>query len=275
MSRATWVSLEQAVRTISDGSSLAIGGFMLGSAPMALIFELVRQDRRDLHVLSLPNPLPVEILVAATAARKVEFLFTAINVAGRVYPMPSLKRAIEQGTIEWAEHDGYRLVQRLRAAALGLPFLPVPDFGGTDLAQRDPLPEVEDPFTGEKVPVEQAFYPDVALIHAQAADGEGNLWIDDPATERLLAGAAQRVIATVEQRLERLPGVATVPGLMVDLVVEEPRGAFPTGCLGHYQADDPHLLHYLKLAKAGEQQRYIDRVIRPSTHQIDLVGEAA
>nr|XP_061810406.1 3-oxoadipate CoA-transferase subunit A-like [Nerophis lumbriciformis] len=275
MSRTRWASLEEAVRTIDDGSSLAIGGFMLGSAPMALIFELVRQDRRDLHVLSLPNPLPAEILVAAAAVRKVEFLFTAINVGGRVWPMPCLKRAIEDGSIEWAEHDGYRLVQRLRAAALGLPFLPVPDFGGTDLARRDPMPEVEDPFTGQRVAVEQAFYPDVALIHAQAADPEGNLWIDDPATERLVASAARRVVATVERRVERLPGVATVPAMMVDQVIEEPHGAFPTGCLGCYPADDRHLLRYLEMAKAGDQQRYIDTVIRASNHQLELAGEAA
>jgi hypothetical protein len=33
--------------------------------------------------------------------------------------MPCLKRAIEQDAIDWIEHDGYRIVQRLRAAAMG------------------------------------------------------------------------------------------------------------------------------------------------------------
>ena len=47
-----------------------------------------------------------------------------------------LKQAIESDSILWAEHDGYWLVQRLRAAALGLPFLPVPDADGTALASR-------------------------------------------------------------------------------------------------------------------------------------------
>ena len=136
MSRARWVTLEEAVATIADGASLAPGGFMLGRAPMALMFELVRQRRRDLHVISLPNPLPAEILVAAGAASKVEFLFTAISLDGRVRPMPSLKRAIEEGTIEWQEHDGYRVVQRFRAAAMGVPFLPVPHFHASAVAQR-------------------------------------------------------------------------------------------------------------------------------------------
>jgi glutaconate CoA-transferase subunit A len=194
---------------------------MLGRAPMALVFELVRQERRGLHVISLPNPLPAEILVAAGAASKVEFLFTAITLDNRVRPMPVLKRSMEAGTLDWTEHDGYRVVQRFRAAAMGLPFLPVPDAGASELSRRDPLPNVIDPFTGEAVPVEKAFHPDFALIHARAADEDGNLWIEDPTTDLLLAGAARRVIATAEERVARVPR-ATIPGFQVDLLVEAP-----------------------------------------------------
>ncbi len=204
MSRARWTTLDEAVATIPDGAMIAPGGFMLGRAPMALVFELVRQSRRDLEVVSLPNPLPAEILVAGGCAARVDFLFAAITLAGRVRPMPCLKRAIEQRTVAWQEHDGYRIVQRLRAAAMGVPFLPVPDFGDTDLAQQDPLPIVIDPWTRQPVPIERAVAPDVALIHAQAADAEGNLAIDDPTADVVVATAARRVIATVERRVEKV-----------------------------------------------------------------------
>jgi len=261
MKRARWVDLAEAVATVPDGAVVAPGGFMLGRAPMALIFELVRQERRDLHVISLPNPLPAEILVAAGAARKVEFLFAALTLDGRVRPMPVLKRAIEAGTLDWAEHDGYRVVQRFRAAAMGLPFLPVPDAGASALLQLDPLPHVTDPFTGESVPVERALHPDVALIHARAADRDGNLWIEDPTTDVLLTGAARRVIATFEERVDRVPR-ATIPGFQVDLLVEEPRGAWPTGCLGLYPADTAHLERYLALAEAGREGEYLAGLLR-------------
>lgn len=273
MSRARWVTLDEAVATIADGASIAPGGFMLGRAPMALVFELVRQGRRDLHVVSLPNPLPAEILVAAGAAARVEFLFTAISLDGRVRPMPSLKRAIEEGSIEWQEHDGYRVVQRLRAAAMGVPFLPVPDFDASAVASRAPLPSVTDPFTGEAVPVERAFHPDVALIHARAADEQGNLWIEDPTTDLAVAGAARRIVATAEERVERVPR-ATIPGFMVDLVVEEPYGAYPTGCLGLYPADADHLDRYLTGAERGANG-YLDEVVRPASRQAELVPRAA
>jgi len=260
--RARWVDLAEAATAVPDGASVAPGGFMLGRAPMALVFELVRQGRRGLHVVSLPNPLPAEILVAAGAASKVEFLFAAITLDGRVRPMPAMKRAIEGGTLDWAEHDGYRVVQRFRAAAMGLPFLPVPDADASALSQLDPLPRVTDPFTGDSVPVERAFHPDVALIHARAADEDGNLWIEDPTTDVLLAGAACRVIATAEERVARVPH-ATIPGFMVDLVVEEPMGAFPTGCLGLYSADAAHLARYLELAEQGREAEYLEEVAAP------------
>lgn len=260
MKRARWVGLSEAMATVPDGATVAPGGFMLGRAPMAMIFELVRQERRGLHVISLPNPLPAEILVAAGAATKVEFLFTAITLDNRVRPMPVLKRQIEAGAIDWTEHDGYRVVQRFRAASMGLPFLPVPDADASALSRLDPLPRVTDPFTGESVPVEKAFHPDVALIHARAADEEGNLWIEDPTTDLLLAGAARRVIATAEERVDRVPR-ATIPGFMVDLLVEEPRGASPTGCLSLYPADAAHLERYLSLAEQGREAEYLEGIL--------------
>jgi len=269
-----WATLKEAVETIPDGASVAPGGFMLGRAPMALVFELVRQGRSGLHIVSLPNPLPAEMLVAAGAAARVEFLFAAISLDGGVRPMPCLKRAIESGSIGWQEHDGYRIIQRLRAAAMGLPFLPVPDFDASELARHAPLPSVIDPYTGAQVPVEAPFQPDVALIHARAADARGNLWIEDPTTDLLIAGAARRIVATVEERVDRVP-TATIPGFMVDTVVEEPFGAYPTGCLGVYPADEEHLELYLNAAASCDEAGYLDEVVRGSRRQREIVRRAA
>jgi len=271
MSRGRWVSLHEAVASIPDRASLAPGGFMLSRAPMALIFELVRQRRRALRVISLPNPFPAEILVAASCAERVDFLFNALTIAGRVRSMPCLKRAIEAGAIAWAEHDGYRMVQRFRAAAMGVPFLPVPDFDASAVAQLEPLPAVVDPFTGESVPVERAFHPDVALVHARAADEEGNLYLEDPTTELLIAGAARRVIATAEERVSRLTG-ATIPAFMVELIAEEPKGAYPMGCPGAYGPDLTHLERYLDLADRSRERDYLEAVVAKPRRQAELAA---
>jgi glutaconate CoA-transferase subunit A len=258
MSVARWTSLPDLAASVPDGSLLAPGGFMLGRAPMALVFELIRQGRRNLAILSLPNPLPAEMLVAAGAASRVEFAFSALTLGGRVRPMPCLKAAIESGNIDWAEMDGYRVVQRLRASAMGLPFLPAPDVDQSELAWADPPATVVDPFSGISVPVERAVAPDVALLHAQAADAAGNLYFEDPTTDLLIAGAARRVLATADRRVDRLPRVS-LPAFQVEAVAEVWGGALPTGSAGLYPHDEADLLSYLALAAEGKASQYLAR----------------
>ncbi|HYO56846.1 CoA transferase subunit A [Archangium sp.] len=261
MRSGRWGSLSEVVASIPDGAWLATGGFMLGRAPMALVLELIAQGREDLKLISLPNPLPAEFLVAGGCLSRVELPFGALNLENRVRPMPCLKRAIEQGRITWREHDGYRIVQRLRAAAMGVPFLPAPDADVSELAEAEPLQVVIDPFTGRPVPVEPAFYPDVALIHARAADERGNLFIEDPTTDVLVAGAARRVLATAEERVSRLPRV-TIPGFQVERVALARQGALPTGCTGLYPHDDAMLADYLSLAEAGREAEFLGSLLQ-------------
>jgi glutaconate CoA-transferase subunit A len=264
------VSLDEAAAAVPEGAWVAPGGFMLGRAPMALIFALIRARRRDLRIVSLPNPLPAELLVASGLAARVELLFLALTLGNRVRPMPALKRAIERGQLPWAEHDGYRIVQRLRAAAMGLPFLPAPDADVSELSTLEPPQYTIDPFTGARVPVERAFHPDVALVHAHAADEAGNLFIDDPTTDLLVVGAARRVIATAECRVEELPRV-TVPAFQVEMVAEARGGAWPTGCAGIYPHDEAALLAYLAAAEDDRGAQWIDAVL---AGQIRLKGAA-
>ena len=122
--------------------------------------------------------------------------------------------------------------------------------------------------------MERAFHPDVALVHARAADEDGNLWIEDPTTDVLVAGAAKRVIATAEERVARVPR-ATIPGFMVDLVVDEPCGAWPSGCAGLYPADEAHLGRYLDLAEDSREGEYLDTTVRVPRRQADLARAAA
>lgn len=233
---------------------------MLGRAPMALVFALIRAGRRDLRVVSLPNPLPAEVLVATGSAARIEFLFGALTLDNKVRQMPALKRAIERAEISWVEHDGYRMVQRLRAASMGLPFLPAPDADVSEVSTLEPPVHVTCPFTGARVPVERAFHPDVALVHAHAADDAGNLYFEDPTTDLLMVGAARRVIATAEVRVPALPRV-TVPSFQVECVVEAPGGAWPTGCVGRYPHDEPALLSYLAASEAGRGDAWIRSVL--------------
>ena len=68
---------------------------------------------------------------------------------------------------------------------------------------------------------------------------------------------------------------ATVPGFMVDLVVEEPWGAWPSGCTGLYPADETHLARYLDLAEGGREAEYLEATVRAPRRQAELARAAA
>src|SRR2546428_538588 len=102
---------------------------------------------------------------------------------------PHVKRAIETQALTFRERDVYEIVQGLRAAAYGVPFLPAPGGEASDYMKVNRTLTLEDPETGRRIPAARAIRPDVALLHARVADRKGNLRIDDPYADDLLARA--------------------------------------------------------------------------------------
>ncbi len=258
---SAWTTLEAAVASIPDGALLGLGGFQLNRAPMALVMEIVRQGKRRLRVVSVPNALPLDLLTGAGLVAEAEFGFLGFQYEGGFAVAPNVRRAVERGTIAWKERDVYEIVQGLRAAALGLPFLPAPGAEGSGYARANRTPTVKDPATGEEMLVAPALRPEVTLLHAQEADREGNLAIADPYADDLLARASGRVIATVERIVERIER-PTIPAGRVTALTEAPLGAFPTSCHGHYGWSKAHLTTYLALASEGRTGDYVDRYLR-------------
>ncbi len=251
---AELVSLEEAVRGIPAGALITFGGFQLNRAPMTLVRELIRQERRGLRVVTLPNPLPIDLLVGAGMVDEAEFGFIGFQFEDGFAVAPNLRRAIQDGALSFKERDVYELIQGLRAAAMGLPFLAAPGCERSDYRWENGTVclSIAD---GEEVPVVEPIRPDVALIHAQEADRSGNLGITDPYAEPLLARASARVVATAERIVDRVDSPA-VSGARVSHVVDAPRGAYPTGCHRHYRHDAAHLRAYLKLSSDGRFEEY-------------------
>lgn len=247
-------SLREAVSAIPSGSSIAFGGFQLNRAPMALVRELIRQKKRRLRLLLLPNPLPLDFLVGAGTVAFAEVAFAGLEVANRSLVPPSWQAAVARRGLHWRERDAIYLIQALRAAALGVPFLPLPINLGVCFAPD--VAQVRNPFGRSRVLAVQSLQPDVALIHAQVADRQGNVWIEDPVTDELVARASRKVIVTAETIVSRLRR-ATLPSVMVDSIIHVPGGAWPTSCVGHYGEDGPHIAEYLAVARAGRYHDYV------------------
>jgi glutaconate CoA-transferase subunit A len=254
------LSLEEAVARIPDEATVAFGGFDILRAPMALVFELARHPARRLELVSPPNPLAVDILIGSGVVRKATLAFSGFQFAKGFAVGPMWKKAVENGELDYREVDAYAILSGFRAAAMGLPFMPITDVDGSELVDPERWSEVHDPFNGNSVTVTRPIKPDVVLVHAQAADEKGNLSIEDPIVDELVVKAGRSVIASAEKIVSRIER-PTVPFYLVGSLVEVPRGAWPSACLGHYPADHDHIEQYLTAAAEGRFEEYRRRFI--------------
>ena len=245
-------SLAEAVATIDDGSRVALGGNTLHRAPAAAVHELVRQGKRGLELVKTAGAYDVDLLCGAGCATAVSAGFVGYeNVFGLA---PLYRRAVESGRVEAREHACYTVIAGLRAAAQGVPFMPVNALQGSELPRARDFRTVRDPYSDREVVAVQAIVPDVALIHVQEADAEGNgRIVGSHFEDTLMVRAARRVILTAERIVDGAdfaqdPERTTIPGFLVDAVVEAPRGAWPTSCAGLYDYDEEYLGRFIAAA---------------------------
>jgi glutaconate CoA-transferase subunit A len=222
---------------------------------MALVREMVRQGRSGLHVIGSAHGADVDLLAAAGALRVCEQSY--VGYEQDFGPAPAFRRAAECGAVEIRESCCATVLAQLRAAEMGIPFLPVRGVIGSDIGRLHPeYKEVTCPFTGERLVVVPAVRPDVVLLHAPLGDHRGNLHLEQPyVLDERFAGASGNVVATVE-RIAPTGEVAaagiTIPAHLVAAVAEVPFGAHPTSCYPDYPYDRAHLAEWVAAAGAGE-----------------------
>ncbi len=247
-------SLTDAVSLVSDGATVALGGGLSARLPMALVRELVRQRRRGLHLVGSAHSIDVDLLVAAGAVRRLEESY--VGFEQDLGLAPAYRRAAEAGTVEVAESCCATILAQLRAAEMGLPFLPVRGVRGSDILRLHPeYAEIICPFTGETLVAVPALRPDVALLHAPAGDRYGNLHLEQPyVLDERFAAASRLVVATVDELVSTGDVTAagvTIPAHLVAAVTEVPYGAHPSSCYPGYGYDRAHLREYVSAAQSG------------------------
>jgi len=247
-------SLADAVALVGDDETVALGGGLSARLPMAMVRELVRQGRRGLHLVGSAHSIDVDLLVAVGAVRRCEESY--VGFEQDLGLAPAYRRAAEEGTIEVAESCCATILAQLRAAEMGLPFLPVRGVRGSGIGRLHPeYAEISCPFTGERLVAVPALRPAVALLHAPAGDRYGNLHLDQPyVLDERFAAASRLVLATVDELVatdEVVTMGVTIPGHLVAAVVEAPFGAHPTSCYPRYAYDRDHLREYVSAAQSG------------------------
>ena len=192
--------LEQAVGLIKDNDMVAFGGNALHRAPMAAVREISRQEKKGLRLVKTAGAMDIDLLCLGDCVSSVDAGFISYETGFGLATF--YRKAVEGGRIKANEHACYTVISALRAAQAGIPFMPVRGLKAGDLLKvADYFKVISDPFSGEDITVVKALAPDVAIIHVQKADSEGNACINGPKYEDVLLSRAEIGRASCRERV--------------------------------------------------------------------------
>ena len=249
-------------------------------APMSLTREVVRQDKKGLRVCG-QGVLELDLWLAAGLVKKLDLTYIGLEVYGT---SSALRRAVESGQVEQCvEWSNGAITWRMKATAMGVPFLPTRSMLGTDTLAYSAAKVVEDPFTGAKVALLPALVLDVALIHVHRADKYGNCQIEGIsgfATE--MSRACKRLIISAEEivpteEIRKYPDRTLIPYFLVDAVVHAPYGSYPGEMAYMYGRDELAIKEWVDMSKTAEgAKEYLDKYmysLKNHDEYLKLIGE--
>jgi len=230
---------------VKNNSSLYIDGFT-HLISFAAGHEIIRQGINNLTAIRLTPDLVYDQMIEAGCVSKLVFSWAGNPGVGSLH---SLRRKTElkygKANLELDEYTHYGMIARLLAGASGLSFYPLKNFSGTDyLKIQNNIMFINCPFTEKNIPVVPPLNPDVAIIHCQRADKNGNAQVWGLlGTQKELAFAAKNVIISCEEIVDTSiikadPNRTLIPGAVVSAVVECPFAAHPSYAQGYYDRDN-------------------------------------
>jgi len=243
------MTMKQAIAShVNDEDLVFIGGYICRT-PYAAIHEIIRQEKKDLTITRSNAADDFDMMIGAGIVKRFIGTFLSLGVygLGRCY-----RRSIEEGIprkIEVEEYTNLSLPMMLLAGSMGMPFVPVRDMLGTDLLKikafmgEKKYKLIDSPFDGKPTLLVPALNPDVAIIHVQQSDEDGNAQIWGIGGDcKVGANAARKVIVSCERIVDRDtigkdPSRTIVPSFKVAAVIEEPYGAHPGYTPGFYDVD--------------------------------------
>lgn len=262
------VTVAEAAALVEPGSTLVVGGALLRRQPMALVHELVRRRVRDLDLVTWASSLATDMLVGAGCVRSWEGIYVGLWWYGLA---PSFRRAVQDGTLTVTDHSESYMTARFRAAAMGLPFLPVQPIRGTGMSERDDVADVTCPFTGTELHAVAAVKADCTVLHGYVGDEYGNVaWPvhrDSDDVDLIMAAGASTLVVSVEkivphEVITQHPNLTYIPHVKVDAICEAPFGAFPGSCDTAYDEDAAELEAWARAGRDPEAFRaYLEDVV--------------
>jgi glutaconate CoA-transferase subunit A len=259
---------------VRDGDTIAIEGFT-HLICFAAGHEIIRQRKRDLTLCRLTPDVIYDQMIGAGVAKKLVFSWLGNPGVGSLH---AVRRRIERADpqpLDVEEYSHFGMICRYVAGASNLPFFPIRSYFESDLPRANPrIVPIDSPYGGETVYAVPPLNPDVAIVHAQRADAEGNAQIWGVlGCQKEAAFAADRVIVVVEELvgsevIRRDPNRTIIPGLIVDALVVEPKACHPSYAQGYYDRDNRFYLDWDAISRdAATLEAWLkDWVYDLSTH---------
>lgn len=256
------MSASEAVeRFVADDDYLTYECNYLMRGPNAVVHEIIRQEKKGLWVAGKFTYVDVALLVDAGCVSKAD--------CGFFLSAPPIERALKDGRLEIFEYSNVMMTLRLQAGAMGVPFLPVRSFGGTDGFDHSGAKLIVDPYTNSPITIVPALNPDVAVVHVHQADVYGNARVFGTGVSDIESAlASKKVIISAEEivdtaEIRRNPGATSIPYYAVDAVVHSPYGSFPGTCPGYYGSDPEGVFEIFRAIMSDTVPDYVNKWIRP------------
>ncbi|MFB6360934.1 MAG: CoA transferase subunit A [Halobacteriales archaeon] len=251
------VSLADAIARVDPGDSIATGLALEHAIPFAAGHELMRQGTENLTLIGPISDMLFDQLVGAGLVARIRAAWIGNVSAGSGY---NFRRAVESDALELENHSNFSIALALKAAAMGLPYLPTRSLLGSDVfAESELFEESVDPFTGDRIALVPSITPDWAIVHVQRANaaGDAHFWGNSGITDEAV-GAADQVIVTAEEVVEESviksdPSRVAITRQNVAAVAEVPQGAHPSPLAGRYRRDHDHYLEYHRRSREREE----------------------
>jgi len=266
MDSSKMMGMKEAIaKHVSDGDLVYLAGFT-HMIPFAAGHEIVRQKRKDLTLARATPDIIYDQMIAAGCAKKLIFSYAGNPGVGS---LRCFRRALEKDLpkpLEIEEYTHFGLSGRLFAGATNMPFLPMRTNIGSDLpAYNAHIKTVKDPYTGDEISVVPPLKPDVAVVHVQRADAEGNAHVWGIIGEQKDAAfASKKVILSAEEIVDddvirSDPNRTLIPDFVVHAVVHEPWCAHPSYVQGYYDRDNEFYMQWDEITKEHDStMKYMD-----------------
>jgi len=236
--------------------------------PQSLVNEIIRQGLGNLRVAG-QGVYELDVLLGGGLVITDQNTYIGMEVYGI---SNCLRREVESGRVKCVDWSNAAIAWRFKAAAMGVPFIPVRSMLGTDTLKHSAAKVVECPFTGDPIALLPALVLDAGLIHVHRADKFGNAQIDGISGFAFeLARASKNLIISCEEIVDEevirsQPDRTIIPYYLVDAVVHAPFGSHPGEMCYYYERDEAHIQDWIEASRTENGTRaYLDKYI----HQVD------